>query len=419
MFNAEGRTFRDTLVGNKGSQGGGRLVTVANGVRAFDGVHGRAIVATMIDLEALKKINLIIKEIGGHAERVQFLGGLSVLISFKENKEAEDFMVSAREALGRFSSISLWEGQMLEFERFVWLKIQGIPLHLQRNEVIDSVGGVFGVMTGDGRRLDDEVVLQWQNNRVDADLNIEVEEDLDSKEDNESNLDVGEGDGRPEVGNPLELEPIAGDLDRSDIHGTLPMMESLFLGILFPFDNFIGESGSFKVGNSQVCKRKKCKKYTNLGRPNAQYSSSIENIRDGKRARANYPFGLNSLLGLEDEPGSEQDPNSNGEDFNIPGLQKVEDTERNFVTPVTATMEAPEVFIDLNCDLGRLEEPRQSEVRREEEPSILLNPVTVFLENQEVEATKALGEIVGAKLANFDYMIEDSIAQERSQLGKP
>ncbi|MFS7952658.1 hypothetical protein Hanom_Chr07g00609431 [Helianthus anomalus] len=86
----------------------------------------------------------------------------------------------------RFSAITVWEGQTFSFERLAWLKVQGIPLHLLTNEFIDLVGGLFGmivhkanrserdrdlsfeyvgVLVGDGKRISEEIMLNWKNRR--------------------------------------------------------------------------------------------------------------------------------------------------------------------------------------------------------------------------------------------------------------
>ncbi|KAF5796636.1 hypothetical protein HanXRQr2_Chr08g0354041 [Helianthus annuus] len=164
----------------------GKTVTADSRVNAFQSLHGKALVARMIDLQALKNIKIILNDIFPGQGRVQYLGGLDVMVSFDDAETVVAVREAAKSVVGKFSMISIWEGQMLGFERLAWLKVQGIPLHLLSNEVIDAVGGVFskvvhkanrserdhdlsfeyvGVLVGDGKRVSEEVVLNWKDRK--------------------------------------------------------------------------------------------------------------------------------------------------------------------------------------------------------------------------------------------------------------
>ncbi|KAI3761122.1 hypothetical protein L1987_51530 [Smallanthus sonchifolius] len=77
FFNGN-RSFRDTLTGRQGTSKELKTVIVDSQLNAFRGLHGKALVARMIDLDALKSIYLILNEICPGLGRVQYLGGLSV-----------------------------------------------------------------------------------------------------------------------------------------------------------------------------------------------------------------------------------------------------------------------------------------------------------------------------------------------------
>ncbi|KAI3801150.1 hypothetical protein L1987_29253 [Smallanthus sonchifolius] len=116
FFNGN-RSFRDTLTGRQGTSKELKTVIVDSQLNAFRGLHGKALVARMIDLDALKCIYLILNEICPGLGRVQYLGGLLVLISFEDKQTASLVLEAARgvpEAtrgvLGRFSSVNYWEG---------------------------------------------------------------------------------------------------------------------------------------------------------------------------------------------------------------------------------------------------------------------------------------------------------------------
>ncbi|KAF5798312.1 hypothetical protein HanXRQr2_Chr07g0291411 [Helianthus annuus] len=172
----EKKSFKDMLVG--------KTVTVDSRVNVFQSLHGKALVARMIDLQALKNIKIILNDICPGQGRVQYLGGLDVMVLFDDAETAIAVREAAKSVVGKFSMISIWEGQTMDFERLAWLKVQGIPLHLLSNEVIDAVGGVLGkvvhkanrsekdhdlsfeyvgVLVGDGKRVSEEVVLNWKD----------------------------------------------------------------------------------------------------------------------------------------------------------------------------------------------------------------------------------------------------------------
>ncbi|PWA97309.1 nucleotide-binding alpha-beta plait domain-containing protein [Artemisia annua] len=172
------RSFKDVLVG--------KSIAIGENVNAFSTLHGRALVAKMIDVDALKNIYIILNEICPGLGKVQYLGGLDVLISFDDAETAVAALEASKNLMGRFSLVRMWVGQSLGFERLAWLKVQGIPLQLLTNEVLNMVGGTFGkvvheanlsekdhdlssehvgVLIGDGKRVSEEVELKWRNRK--------------------------------------------------------------------------------------------------------------------------------------------------------------------------------------------------------------------------------------------------------------
>ncbi|KAI3743819.1 hypothetical protein L1987_56886 [Smallanthus sonchifolius] len=170
--------------------------------------------------------------------------------------------------------------------------------------------------------------------------------------------------------------------------------EEYLPGPNFLFENPINVEEDGLNGTCNITKRKKINKWEDLGRPSC-YSSSGSGHCKGKKARSKDPFGLNDILGLEEEDRNVVMVQFNEEaaDYNSPG------------------------GIDLNMDPSKWVETQQPDGGSEEEPmgSLPGSSNTII---SEIEATKILGESVGAKLTNFDQMIGDSIVHERSQLGK-
>ncbi|KAM0043891.1 putative RNA recognition motif domain, nucleotide-binding alpha-beta plait domain superfamily [Helianthus debilis subsp. tardiflorus] len=176
------RSFSDILTGRQE----GKSVVIDNQVNAFRGLHGKSVVARMIDLEALKNIYVILDDLCPGLGKVQHLGGLSVLISFEYKDLVPTFLTAAREVIGKFSSLDVWEGQSFGYERLAWLKLVGIPLHLIASKVIDAVSSVFGkiihraagsdsdddlsydyigVLLGYGKRINEDVKLVWRDRK--------------------------------------------------------------------------------------------------------------------------------------------------------------------------------------------------------------------------------------------------------------
>ncbi|KAJ0762284.1 putative RNA recognition motif domain, nucleotide-binding alpha-beta plait domain superfamily [Helianthus annuus] len=189
FFNGS-RSFSDTLTGKKD----GKSIMIGNGVNACRNLHRKALVARMFDLDALKSIHVILNDICPSKGKVQYLGGLSILISFEDEEVASSVLVDAKKLNDKFSAVDLWEGQTFGFERLAWLKLTGLPLHLITSEVIDAVGSSFGkiihrasrsdgdddlsfdyirVLVGDGKRISESVTLVWRERK----FNIWVAED--------------------------------------------------------------------------------------------------------------------------------------------------------------------------------------------------------------------------------------------------
>ncbi|KAJ0765803.1 hypothetical protein HanPI659440_Chr08g0307801 [Helianthus annuus] len=173
---------------------------------------------------------------------VQYVGGMYVLVSFSRVEEVERFLVLSKEKGEMFHSTEKWIGQSLPFERIAWLKVQGIPLHLLDNSVINQVGERFGkivhgdlhddkdadlsfdyvgVPVAEGKRIQEEVVLQWKGRRFRVWVEEEIgncvpdfltkEKRVDSITENNFEDQIGEGhgsDNQDQSRRPEEVSPI-------------------------------------------------------------------------------------------------------------------------------------------------------------------------------------------------------------------
>ncbi|KAI3671027.1 hypothetical protein L1987_87673 [Smallanthus sonchifolius] len=371
------RSFRDILMGRKSAYEDQKIIIVDNNLQAFVGLQGRALEANMIDMEALKNINLILKEISPAGGMIQYLGGVTVLLSFLDNKSAVSAMEKARDIVGRFSKIELFQ---------VWVREE-------------EGAWVPEFLSGDVQSVNSRV-----SNEEDIDI---VEEGVDEMEDREDLCQPIDGEtmaGTKEVGIEEERPGWKSSNLETDVEIDPHLLQDTFLeetdnqeeylpGPNFLFENPINVEEDGLNGTCNITKRKKINKWEDLGRPSC-YSSSGSGHCKGKKARSKDPFGLNDILGLE-------------EDRNVVMVQFNEETV-DYNSPGG---------IDLNMDPSKWVETQQPDGGSEEEPmgSLPGSSNTII---SEIEATKILGESVGAKLANFDQMIGDSIVQERSQLGK-
>ncbi|KAG5524364.1 hypothetical protein RHGRI_031132 [Rhododendron griersonianum] len=71
------------------------------------------------------------------------MGGRSVLITF-QSQEARDLLIKDPWMNLWFDEVKPWNGEPASFERFVWLKCQGIPLNAWNAQTFKQIGEVWG-----------------------------------------------------------------------------------------------------------------------------------------------------------------------------------------------------------------------------------------------------------------------------------
>ncbi|KAM0064569.1 hypothetical protein Hdeb2414_s0003g00104501 [Helianthus debilis subsp. tardiflorus] len=151
---------------------------------AFSGFFGSAVVGRTVDLETLVDFDRLLRIAKVSYSRIQYLGGLSILISFFDEPSAKGFL-EAKELWGPWcSKLEPWNGQSLALERVAWLRLHGIPLHLLDPEILSLVGDLFGkvlhtpkfldedndlsfvrigVLAGEAQRIHETVTVKWKN----------------------------------------------------------------------------------------------------------------------------------------------------------------------------------------------------------------------------------------------------------------
>ncbi|KAJ0921315.1 hypothetical protein HanPSC8_Chr05g0190041 [Helianthus annuus] len=169
-------------------------IVVPDRTGAFNNLVGVALVGRTVDLETLVDFDRLLKIAKLSVANVQYLGGLSLLITFHDKESANQFM-EVKEIWGPwFSRLEPWTGQTLPLERVAWLKLCGIPLHMLDAEVMGMIGEAFGkivhvpklfeedqdlsivrvgVLVGLSSRICNEVSLRWRSRT----FRIWVEED--------------------------------------------------------------------------------------------------------------------------------------------------------------------------------------------------------------------------------------------------
>ncbi|KAF5757995.1 putative RNA recognition motif domain, nucleotide-binding alpha-beta plait domain superfamily [Helianthus annuus] len=201
------RSYRDVVGVSKAGGGAAGLneggsstlvksIVVPDSTGAFKDVFGFAVVGRTVDLETLVDFDRLMRIAKIAFTRIQYLGGLSILVSFSCQEEALAFIDSKSVWGPWFTKLEVWNGQTLSFERVAWLKLTGIPLHLMETEILVMIGEVFGkilhvpkfleedhnlavvrvgVLSGGANRINEDVSLKWKNRS----FRIWVEEELD------------------------------------------------------------------------------------------------------------------------------------------------------------------------------------------------------------------------------------------------
>ncbi|KAK1427350.1 hypothetical protein QVD17_16033 [Tagetes erecta] len=137
------------------------------------------------NLAVLDNLNLYLKAKDGWPEcEVRYLGGLYVVLSFKNTEEANNFLKLVWTCI--FSSLVFWDGSPPAFERVAWLTITGIPPHLFDCDTFNQIGAWCGrvvhasnasstegnlsfdriaVVTSQGERLNKTLRISFNNSK--------------------------------------------------------------------------------------------------------------------------------------------------------------------------------------------------------------------------------------------------------------
>ncbi|KAM0057862.1 putative RNA recognition motif domain, nucleotide-binding alpha-beta plait domain superfamily [Helianthus debilis subsp. tardiflorus] len=168
LFNGrDSRTFREVL-GLSSVGGVGRVETeraksiiVPDNLEAFKGLARTTVVGRVVNLETLVDFDTLLRIAKVAYVKFQYLGDLSLLISFSDEGSCSLFLDSKAVWGPWFSKLEVWNGQSLPLERVAWLRIGGIPIHLLAPEVLGQIGDLFGRVLYSPKSLDEEADLSF------------------------------------------------------------------------------------------------------------------------------------------------------------------------------------------------------------------------------------------------------------------
>ncbi|KAJ0795042.1 putative RNA recognition motif domain, nucleotide-binding alpha-beta plait domain superfamily [Helianthus annuus] len=196
LFTKEGKSFKDILAPTEksipecsrrsGSQDSLRVIEVHKETSAFFAFQERAVIGRSVNAKMLAELNVLLASSGFGNAKVYYAGGLYVLIVFPEDYEALEFVNNGSCWESWFSSLDMWVGQSLPFERIAWLKFVGVLVHLAENKVFDNMAEYYGkvvyashlspevrdlsvnrvgVLVDYGEPIVDSVFLSWQGRK--------------------------------------------------------------------------------------------------------------------------------------------------------------------------------------------------------------------------------------------------------------
>ncbi|KAM0041946.1 hypothetical protein Hdeb2414_s0011g00372321 [Helianthus debilis subsp. tardiflorus] len=242
--------FSEVVAGNKADAScSKKTLTVEDRPALYpDHCVMRSVIGDVRNVKEFGSIRNMLK-VGGFSEcSVGYIGGLKVLLVFKNKKSAVEFVTRIKEVWEEvLSSAVFWEGQHVDFERVACLRVVGMPLQLRDPKFFDRIAEMFGSLvscsefswqqvdnatgfawglTSTAKRIDEEVEVVWGDRQFNVWV-VEVEnksldcfiEELSSVEE-ESPEEFAES----AVGENKDVEE--GEIRNSDEGGDIPAPEN-------------------------------------------------------------------------------------------------------------------------------------------------------------------------------------------------
>ncbi|KAJ0804122.1 putative RNA recognition motif domain, nucleotide-binding alpha-beta plait domain superfamily [Helianthus annuus] len=185
----EGRSYASLFSRDGEENNAGSKVISISGRGSKYPLHciNRSIHGVVKDLYTLNNLQSVLSKGGLSGFGLSYVGGLSILLTLGDAGRVKEVMSNNLDCLARvFSRFHIWKGEDLPSERVVSLRISGVPVHLRDGPVYDQIVGLFGMVVQEssfswvdtvnsegsvlvlvplGRRIEETVVVSWENRR--------------------------------------------------------------------------------------------------------------------------------------------------------------------------------------------------------------------------------------------------------------
>ncbi|KAI3829763.1 hypothetical protein L1987_03891 [Smallanthus sonchifolius] len=104
------KSFKEALVKECFPSQVEKVIVLPSSTHAFADCFGRALVGRAVNFTTLRTLNVLLRDVGLSGLDIQYIGGLFVLLSFGETRDAEVFLDKADVWKEWFETLKLWSG---------------------------------------------------------------------------------------------------------------------------------------------------------------------------------------------------------------------------------------------------------------------------------------------------------------------
>ncbi|KAJ0854589.1 putative RNA recognition motif domain, nucleotide-binding alpha-beta plait domain superfamily [Helianthus annuus] len=169
-FVKQGWSWADVAMGKKIEREEESCLTFANESKAYTKWKGRSVLGELLNIEALRNVSIMKIQMGLTNAQVRYVGGLKLLLIFDTDEVMKEMLNEKEVWNAWFSSLEIWNGENIPFERIAWLRIRGVPLQLWINAVFDCIGEKYGRIVkkseADEDDMDTEEIRDEEQNPV-------------------------------------------------------------------------------------------------------------------------------------------------------------------------------------------------------------------------------------------------------------
>ncbi|KAD5961359.1 hypothetical protein E3N88_12832 [Mikania micrantha] len=156
-FTSNGRSFKDVILISRIQTTKKEIHLNSFRPQALAVWGNSVVIGRTKDFQSLCCLGEWVLKINGY-RGLRYLGGLYVMIQFKDQLHANKLISETNTWEDWFSKLYVWEGKSIPYERIAWLKVYGVPPMLWDPIVINQLGGKMGKLL-----LKSEASLQDQN----------------------------------------------------------------------------------------------------------------------------------------------------------------------------------------------------------------------------------------------------------------